>query len=200
MLALGCLGEGEVIPHRVLRLLLGLPAEAAPFGDPLEDAVEDLFQRSVLERPAEDAVRLHPLVHGIAARHGAGFRDTLAETAAATLHGADFWAGKTGDRHPRSAFRPVDHPAADGRRVAGGPVVVAAGAGDRSAEPHAARRVRAAAAPPSPSRPARRRSARAKRWKRFLADRSTPVVASGVDDPASRPGTAPGAGGPYGLR
>jgi hypothetical protein len=97
MLALGCLGEGEVIPHRVPRLLLGLPAEAAPFGDPLDEAVEDLFQRSVLERPSEDAVRLHPLVHGIAERHGAGVRETFAETAAATSHSADFWAGKTGE-------------------------------------------------------------------------------------------------------
>ncbi|MBN1139102.1 MAG: hypothetical protein JXM73_21155 [Anaerolineae bacterium] len=92
MVTAGQLAESEQIPIERLWLLSGLPVELRS-GHPsrLERAVETLVEGSLLERLADDAVRLHPLVREFTRRQipagytGESFRAAAAGNLLAAL-------------------------------------------------------------------------------------------------------------------
>lgn len=80
------LGEAEQIPRARLSLLTGLPDEPDEWRDaPLEEALRELSELSLVERLTESGLRLHPLVREFAEWKLGEERQTFAEACATRL-------------------------------------------------------------------------------------------------------------------
>ena len=94
-LTLSQLPEAEEVRIGFLRAI-GTPGLEDALADPLGEAINLLGEHNVIERPREDHVRLHPLVHAFAAGEAdGGFRNWLVGRATARLSNPDFLAGAT---------------------------------------------------------------------------------------------------------